>query len=472
MTLKLPSSSTEFARSVTLAATTGQPELQSKIKQITNWRKQYQDVYREITRAEGSDKNAAFAIADSALKAIAEGIRDENGTSLSDLVKTAASSRDQVITIEIAGHGKSEAVSIAGEQGPFWSIAQRWVTQRVAEPGLIDAFKYLDENPNLAIDQDLLIALAGSAEFAPTSEWLRWGGKVAVVARPNPQRWLSLIAEARKSGGTLLVPVKRTSLQSNDHALTDEEISKLAGLDLVEDTGLIASWLMKLSTKSAERLVIGNYAYAPGSKQILAQAAQDALTNLMCEMLPKKRLAIAWLGTPLDSFNLDPELNKSNFENYISRSPIAKLRDLFFKPFGLLQKPTSDPSLFDATSNRQGPSYILSKRSERWRAMVADRQGITVSFAIAPPARTRSVLNYKVLEATYRGGPSFGIFPFEVATAKSAMAALLLRNLHDPRAAGIADSPRTAVHGGTWRMAYFPDSVWIAATLLGFLRRG
>jgi hypothetical protein len=78
------------------------------------------------------------------------------------------------------------------------------------------------------------------------------------------------------------------------------------------------------------------------------------------------------------------------------------------------------------------------------------------------------------------GAPLFGVKPFEVDVAKSASAAALVRDVLDPNAYQDLDTTTqlqcfSAIHGGLWRIAYRPRSVWIAATLLGLpalLKRG
>jgi hypothetical protein len=70
--------------------------------------------------------------------------------------------------------------------------------------------------------------------------------------------------------------------------------------------------------------------------------------------------------------------------------------------------------------------------------------------------------------------------PFEVDVAKSASAAALVRDVMDPKAYPNKETTTelqcfSAIHGGLWRIAYRPRSVWIVATLIGLpalLKRG
>jgi hypothetical protein len=163
------------------------------------------------------------------------------------------------------------------------------------------------------------------------------------------------------------------------------------------------------------------------------------------------------------------------------------MRDLFWRMFGQLQPGQTVPldttsaaaCLFDASSVRQGSSYLFAKHSEKWRAMVAARQGNLVSYTVAPPAATRSVLSVRVLNYTYRALDRFGVHPFSAQATSRALALLLLRNLNDPASPAATNNSgnqvalvsATAIHGGTWRMAYRPDSIWVVATVLGVFSR-
>ncbi|MFM1956969.1 MAG: hypothetical protein RLZ41_368, partial [Actinomycetota bacterium] len=127
-------------------------------------------------------------------------------------------------------------------------------------------------------------------------------------------------------------------------------------------------------------------------------------------------------------------------------------------------------ALIDPTSSVQGSSYALAKRSQRWRAYLANSQGVKVSYAVAPPARTWSVLSFRALNATYRGASKFGMQPFTVSDATLATTALLIRDLHGPmpQRGSTALHSESAIHGGLWRLVYRPAQVWTRATLIGW----
>lgn len=467
--------STVLARNLLLAATSQvDAELNKKIQQVKNWRKEYLAIYRGLAKTEFYQEQNGLEIARIGLDQLAKSIRDDQGRNLNEIVEAGWVGAAQVETFIVSGIGPAQQLSVSGISS-LTDAAQIWSHEHLAEPGLVGAFKFLDAHKKLPISMDLLIALAGGAEYAPTKNWLTVGGTVAVVARNNPERWLDLIAHARKSGGTLLVPVLKSRVPESAISLTDEAIAQNAGLDICEDAEALSGWVAALAMTRKERIVLGQYAYAPGAKHILVQAVQDALASKICAKLPANRVALAWLATPTDSTAVPAEVLQDSLDRYEARTPAIKLRDFLLG----MRKTNGDffetrfgekLALIDPTSTLQGSSYALAKRSQRWRAYLANSQGIKVSYAIAPPAKTESVFSFRVLRATFRGAPTFGVQAFSVADANLASTALLIRDLHGPmpHRGSTALHTETAIHGGLWRMIYLPKSVWNKATLIGW----
>lgn len=467
--------STLLARQVLTAATAGiAPEFNQSLDQVSNWRKQYQGVYRSLTKIEFYQERDGLEIASNGLRQLAESIKDESGRNLTQIIETGWLGDAQVETFIVSGTGEIKALTIPGISS-LTDAAQIWSHEKLAEPGLVNSFKFLDAHKKLPIQMDLLIALAGAAEYAPTRHWLEIGGTVAVVARPGKQRWLELISHARTTGGTLLIPVLKSRVQGDSLSLSDEVIAENAGLDICDDAEALAGWIAALSMTRKERIVLGQYAYAPGAKHVLVQGVQDSLAAALCKRLPANRLALAWLATPTDSTAVPAEVLQDALDRYANRSGSIKLRDLLLgmrKTSGQFFENRFGEKLavIDPTSSMQGSSYALAKRSQRWRAYLANSQGVKVSYAVAPPARTKSVLDFRVLNATYRGAPKFGLQPFTVQDATLATTALLLRDLHGPMPQRGATALHTdsAIHGGLWRLMYRPAQVWTRATLLGW----
>lgn len=467
--------STQLARKVLDVATREvDAPLNAKVLATKNWRKHYQKVYRDLTQTEFYQEQNLLEIAKLGLQELSDSIRDENGVKLSQIIGAGWAGRDQVETFKVVGTGDLKSLRIPGIS-TLTDAAQIWTHENLAEPGLIGSYKFLDSHKKLPMSMDVLVALAGAAEYAPTKYWLDLGGTVAVVARPNSARWADLISYARKSAGTLLVPVLKRKVDEDSTALTDDLVAQNAGLDLTEDAEAVSSWVSSIATARKERIVLGQYAYAPGAQHILVQAVQDAIADVLCKKLNASRVALAWLATPTDSTAVPARVLEQTLEAHAERSFKVKFRDAL-----LFMRKTSGTffetrfgeklALLDPTSSVQGSSYALAKRSQRWRAYLANSQGVKVSYAVSPPARTYSVLSHIALNATYRGGPSFGFQPFEAKDAAIAATAVLIRDLQGPMHSRGSTSLHTdnAIHGGLWRLIYRPSSVWTRATLLGW----
>ena len=120
----------------------------------------------------------------------------------------------------------------------------------------------------------------------------------------------------------------------------------------------------------------------------------------------------------------------------------------------------ADPAVARAAGAGAGPARLLN---------------------VAPATRTRSVLRNRVLAAAYAGAHRFGVEVFDPSTSNTLMAALLVHDLREPKAAA---APATTLrhplelfwqganHGGLWRNAFEPRSVLGLAVALGMVQRG
>ena len=480
--------STDFARATLAAAAKDNHDLYQNIVGAPNWRKWYIRLYGQLAIEEGRSPAQLAKMATAGLAEFHSHLHTSSGQLLSEAVGNGFAA-DLVETVVIRGSGEKQTIAVARNQGPLAELAANWDLEGWAEPGLIESFRFLDQNPKLSLDGNLLFAVAGAAEFAPTEHWLAWGGEVAVVARNSPRTWERLIAMARASGGTMLVPVIRQDRSTALADMSDQELAQAAGLDMLEHYAEIASWMNQLFKTAESRFILGLYAYTPKSNHIRVQAVQETLADLAMQEFATSKLVLSWLATPTDSTSAPASIGHDQLARFSKRSAMRIVRDSFLGIFNAARsaKPMFFDSesgqklvLVDASVQQQGPSYSFSKRTQRWRAYLAHFAGFRVSYQVSPPARTKSVLSHKILRASYHGAPLFGVKPFEVDIAKSAAAAALVRDVLDPTAYSNKDTTTelqcfSAIHGGLWRIAYRPRSIWIAATLLGLpalLKRG
>ncbi len=177
-----PLSSTEFAKQLLSSAVeSANPGLAREILAETNWRKNYQRYFLQLSELEFADQKNGMDLMQSALATLTGQIRNESDISIFELAREGFATTALVETVEISGNSKAE---------PHWpnssasleTIAADWVRRGLAESDVQSAFKFLDEHPKLTPGADLLFALSpetrnfrepriGSASAAVLLSW-------------------------------------------------------------------------------------------------------------------------------------------------------------------------------------------------------------------------------------------------------------------------------------------------------------
>jgi hypothetical protein len=466
----------------------------------TNWRSGYLVHLRRLIEAGLASKQAWLTIARGGLDSLHTRMRvagpggDEAG--LGSLLTAAA--RHRFVTATVHGTGEAErefALPYHGERLRGDALARKldvWVAAGIIEPTCADAIRAVAAHPEwLSLPGRTVAVLGAGAEIGPLPVLLGWGVRVAGVDLPQPTLWDRVLRTAQDSGGTLLVPVAAppagqdapgeratgTAGGAPDAGAAPaagggETLQERSGLDLTGDVPAAADWLAGLDGP----LVLGNYVYANGAANVRVSAAVDALTVRL--QAARHDLALAFLATPTDVFAVSADAVEQSVSAYASRSRGAKLagRPLRTLSGGRLLRraylPGADPGINDSLVAQQGPNYALAKRLQRWRASLARDGGATVSLNVAPPTRTKSVVQNRVLAAAYAGAHRFGVEVFEPATTTVLMAALLVHDLNTGGGPAHAhpwqDEAYAAAPGGLWRIAYAPRSALGLAALLGY----
>jgi hypothetical protein len=445
----------------------------------TNWRGSYLVHFRRLVEAGLTSKDAALSVARDGLESLHGRMRvvQAGGAEAGLTALLSAPPERSFDTVTVAGTGAAESglsVPYHGDSLRGGALLRRldaWVAGGVIEPSCADAVRVVAANPEwLSLPGRTVAVLGAGAEVGPLPVLLSWGARVIGVDLPRPPLWERVLDMARRSGGTLLVPVAQE--KPGQPAPGDAAISRHAGLDLIGDIPAVAGWL----AAAEGPLVLGNYVYADGAANVRVAAAVDALTvRLQAE---RDDVALAFLATPTDVFAVPADAVAQSAAAYAARSRAAKLagRPLRTLSMGRLLRrayvPGVDPGINDSLVAQQGPNYALAKRLQRWRATAAREDGSTVSLNVAPPTRTRSVMKNRALAAAYAGAHRFGVEVFEPATCKVLMAALLVHDLHTGGGPAHAhpwqDEAHGAAHGGLWRIAYAPRSALGLAALLGY----
>jgi hypothetical protein len=449
-------------------------------EQEANWRTGYLAHFRRLIEAGLASRQAAVSVARDGLESLHRRMRaagpDGAETGLGTLVSAPA--HGAITTVTVAGTGTAEgslSIPYRGEELRGDDLLRRleaWVTAGVIEPSCADAVREVAAHPDwLALAGRTIAVLGAGAEIGPLPVLLSWGVQAIGIDLPRPFIWERVLDMARRSAGTLLVPVADGG-PGLARAEAGGALAQCAGLDLTGDVPTIADWLAGLDGP----LVLGNYVYADGAANVRVASAVDALTVRL--QASRRDVALAFLATPTDVFAVPSDAVAQAVHAYLARSVTARLGGwpLHVLSGGRLLRraypPGADPGICDSLVPQQGPNYALAKRLQRWRATLARDAGATVSLNVAPPTRTRSVLKNRVLAAAYAGASRFGVEAFEPATCQTLMAALLVYDLHTgggpDRAHPWQDEAHAAAHGGLWRAPYAPRSALGLAALLGY----
>ena len=437
----------------------------------TNWRSGYLSHFRRLVEAGLARPEDAVAIAEAGLASVHDRMRwrdpDGKESHLDAALGGVVGSPADLLTTETrGGEGQPDTaltIPYRGSRLGGDDLRRRldtWVADGVVEPSLRDAVGAVLDHPEwLRLEGRTVVVLGAAAEMGPMRSLLRWGATVAAVDLPRQDLWTRLLDDAGGTAGRLLVPARPGA----------SPLAERAGVDLVHELPAATGWVAGLDSA----LVLGNYVYADGATNVRVSTAVDAMTRTVQQARPDT--ALSFLATPTDVFAVPGDAVAASVRSYAERRTSKLLRGPLRTLSGgrLLRRnyvPGEDPGINDSVVLQQGPNYLLAKRIQRWRATSARARGTSVSFKIAPPTRTRSVLKNRALAAAYAGAHRFGVEVFEPGTANTLMAALLV---HDLVAGSPAqehpwqDEAYAAAHGGLWRAAYDPRSALGLAALLG-----
>ena len=453
------------------------PDVADSIERSGNWHKDYVGHLSTLERVSALSPKAALAVASDGLFALHERMvfaRDGEEMSLSHALDRWDSSPFETVALEgQTPHPRRLVIPYRGQQLAGESLHRQlddWVLRGVIEPSCAQALRLVDSQPDWLDASDVTVALVGAAaEMSPLSALLSWGATVAAVDLPRPGVWERIVTAARDGSGRVLSPAAADSI---------------AGADLLTQLPEIRSWLTSLQTP----LVLGNYAYADGAMFVRVAAAADALTADLTASGSAR--ALAYLASPTDVFAVPmPVVEAARDGGGIKRrgrmigGPLRTLTGgRMFTPNYRVVVDGEDGQQFglaDSVVPQQGPNYALAKRLQRWRAVVA-RESVVTSANVAPATKTKSVTKNRVLAAAYSGARGYGVEVFEPTTSNTLMAALLIHDLRNPKAAAHPDTLLThplglfvdqAAHGGLWRLPWEPRSVLPLAAVEGLVRR-
>lgn len=469
------------------------PAIAARIEHTRDWRKGYITPLRDIVLAAAQSTDNALSISRHGLASTDQRFtfqRDGVEVPLRDAMSNFTEPR--LASVTVRGRAtREEGLSVPYKGRRLFGDDLRrqiddWLERGIAEPSFGEALNLVLDNPDWLDLRDVDIALLGAgAEMAPTRSLLRWGARVHAVDLPKPALWEHLVGITRSTPGTLRIPIPLGTdgtppfvVDGDVHPDDDSTICAAAGTDLIAQTPEIRTWLADID----QPFVLGTYAYADGADHVRLSVAAEAIVSELTAQ--REDLTLAYLATPTDVFAVPIECVEDSHVRWEHRgiggflqAPLRLARQ--FEPNYPNIYPTTTGQrvgLNDSIIPQQGPNYVLAKRIQRWRALVARAEGIPVSLNLAPATRTRSVVRNRALAAAYAGAGRFGVEVFDPSTSTTLMAALLVHDLRNTESAAnpatVLGNPmdlfaRAANHGGLWRAAYAPRSVLGIAALLG-----
>jgi len=484
-------SSLAFGQSVFAAAVRHyDPNLAGRIEAAPNWRSDYVEFANELTLAGIRSGDTAVGIARNGLEAVYEHmsfVRGDQEMSLSDALELDV--EPTLEPVQVIGEGELTTTmdvryggkALMGDD--IHAQLDTWVEHGVVEEGFRDAISAVVGNPEWYDLRDTTFVLLGAgAEMSPVRQLLSWGATVIAVDLPGSSRWKKLIEDTRTRAGRLIVPAATGRLKESP---ADNETSGAAGADMIARLPEVRRWLRDVMPSGS---VLSTLAYAEGATHVRVSVAADAIVSgLQHDGLEP---ILAYLATPTDAWAVPSDVVAASQQSWDARGVVGtvqlplRITAGMFTPNYARTWPSErglQMGVCDAVVPQQGANYLLAKRLQHWRALVARDEANTVSFNIMAATRTTSVVRNRLLSAAYAGASRFGVEVFNPDTSRTLAAALLVHDLRNPKSAAkpsvrlahpYAQHQRTANHGGLWRMAYSPRSVLSIAAVLGLFRSG
>jgi hypothetical protein len=464
------------------------------------WRRRYQNYIADLVVASlEQGPEATLAIARAGLAALHEKmvfIEKEGGAErpLADAFRTAPGKTAPLHTFTIVGNDAKKGPSgelVVPYHGTKLSGAalvakiDAWVDYGVIEPDTGAALRAMATNKgSMDLRGKTFVLLGAGSAMGPCPLLLAAGATVIGVDLDRAPIWARLIAMARNSPGTLILPTKEKLSAS----ASDEEIAAVAGGNLLSDAPTIARWLALVEPTTD--VTIGSYVYLDGAMFVQVSLACDAIIAY-CIKHRRGKVALAFLCTPTDVHVVPHDARIAAQSNYAEWSfanlVVAPIRMLSSKMLVKnAQAPVTDKqghafSYVDALVNAQGPNYALAKRLQHWRAIVArNDDGCVISSNIAPSTSTASVVSNRSFAWAYDGMPFFKpVEIFHQESSNAVMTALLVNDLTNPKSAANPAVPLNnpyelfaahGFHGGAWRCAYKFGTIGEVSVLVHFAK--
>ena len=490
-TTNSPISTTKFAKHI-LSSTIHpfNPTAAEAVLSETKFRDEYNTHYCNHVAASLTSKNAALKMAKTGLEIIYNNFQYGDGILLKDAMLTPKTNTFQHVIIEgkqrlpnqttttlrIPINGKTlHGEALLNHIKKFWT--QKGTIDATAGDSIHSLLKHPENWSQERLDQHAFVVMGAGAAMGPALPLLKMGATViAIDLDKRPETWHRLIQMTLESPGRLIVPVRTTC---NIDVSDLNQIAEVAGANLLTDVPEIADWLIKTAVHY-ESLTIGSYAYLDGAKFVAISVAQDAIANTVLQN--RSNISIAYLCTPTDVFPRSMKAREQSIARWQDRplwmQMTPGIQQNIVTTLPIVGKDNGvEYDIVDCTVNQQGPNYLLAKRIQHWRSIIARENGATVSANVAPASFTESVTKVALLHGAYIGCTSFKpIEIFQPETSNHVMAAALVYDIFFQSSFANPNNylsnpmelfSKGSWHGGMFTSATKINSIVVPAAVIG-----
>ena len=294
----------------------------------TNWRTGYVAHFRLLVEAGLPSRKAAVSVARDGLESLHRRMRvaDAGGgeTGLDTLLSAPGHRRVTTVTVPGTGPpGDGLSLPYRGGQLRGDALARRldaWVDDGVIEPSCADAIRTVAAHPEwLRLPGRTIAMLGAGTEVGPLAPLLGWGARVIAVDLPRPAIWERILDTARRSAGTLLVPVAA------------QQAARAGPGAGVRPSRSGPAWTWPATSPmspTGSAPWTGRWCWATTSTRTAPPTcACPPRSNALTVRLQAGRgdTALAFLATPTDVFAVPPEAVAQSARAYAARSRAAKV---------------------------------------------------------------------------------------------------------------------------------------------------